>query len=131
MTGKERRDYLLGLGSGLAAFGSLIGGISTCVEMYYHDCTVPLKLRSDILHAKSRTLSYLLVCLFIHLFIHSLTSVGLFDLQDRPLGELSGHHCSVCFQSPVGLCSSAATQPLFPLKSDTEKKQKPSHSWCT
>lgn len=72
MTGKERIDCVISLGSSLAAFESLTWGISTCVEMYFHNCTVPLKLHSKILQAISRTLSYLLVCFFVFcLFVYS------------------------------------------------------------
>lgn len=126
MTGKERIDYLLGLGSSLAPFGSLIGRISTCVEMYFHNCMVPLKLHSKILHAISWTFSYLLVCLLICLFIHSLTSVSLFDFQDRPFGKLSGHHCSTSFQGPVGLLSSNSASFLLKVTQRNRNRGLPS-----
>lgn len=130
MTGKERRDYLLGLGSSLAAFGSLIGRISTCVEMYFENCMVPLKLHSEILHAVSRTLSYLLVCLLICLFIFFLNICQSLIFKTDHLENSLDTMAFRVFKAQWD--SSAATQPLFPLKSDTEKKkQKPSLSWCT
>lgn len=135
MTGKERIDCVISLGSSLAAFGSLIRGISTCVEMYFHNCIVPLKLHSKILHTISRTLSYLLVWFFRFLFV-CLFVCSFFDICQ--LLWFSRQNIwktlwtSLLCVMKVQWNSSAATQPLFPLKSDTEKKKhKPSLSWCT